>query len=1039
MVYFMENKNPVLVSIIIPNYNAEEYLRKCLDSVVNQTLTDIEIICVNDGSTDRSLDIFEEYAKNDNRIIIIDKENEGQSVSRNTGFKLARGEYIAFVDSDDYIDLDAYENLYKFAKKYNQDMVIFDVLRFNSENEWRGKLHRKAISKYVIDYTNITEHPELVYDTGPWNKLIKKSFWDKHSFQFKKNRLYEDLLLSMELHCSTDSIGIYPHVKYHWRLRGGENASTTQRTYEIKNLEDRLFIVNKITELFESNPKHNELLKYHYDKCLNHDFLIFINRVILKNNEYNNILLGGIKSFLNNISPETYPYVKIINKVKYDLILEGDIETLIKYITYQELSKKKKAKNTKILFLYFLYIKGGILKKISKIYKQNNQNLSKKFLKVFSNPFFKLKNRIVSLKRILIGLNRNQRIFKYMENLKIDSNLIFFDSKNGNDIAGNIFYILKELSKSKYENYKIIISIKKELLDEKRNLLNRYNIKNVKFVEYVSINYYKYLYQAKYLFSDATLPTSFIKKEGQIYINTWHGTPLKNLGRTNLNRAYGLGNVQRNFIMADYLIYPNEFMKEKMIDSFMLENLSNAKIINGGYPRNSIFFNKKAANNLKSKMGLNDKRIIAYMPTWRGIFSNLDIDGQNDIIKQFLKELDILLNDNQVFYVKFHAVVEDMIDYSKYKHIHPFPKEYETYEFLNIVDCLVTDYSSVFFDFVCSNKKIVLFPYDEEEYIDKGGLYFSLDELPFPKVYNVENLYDEIISSKNYDDNDFLEKYNTYDEKDAPKNLCNFIFFNENSDKLFVEPLNVNLLGFSNKSEYFDKTECLNKSNEINTYPSKNVLIHSGNIFKNSTTDTLMELIENTVMDTLKNSNISEKKLESEGIDKYTYYFVFKGKSLIKYSPQLSELSSKIKFIPLVGNLNFKFTEFLCYSLNTKLGVSNKLINKYLDKMYKRNVDKYFPNNDFYAILNFSSQDIQTMSLFNYMNSQKTIFLSEKLINTIKNSKTYLNFLNNSLKCYDRIFTDKKEAKKFLSKSKSKSRPNIINKKNGLNSLFNGD
>ena len=115
----------VKVSIIIPVYNTEKYLRKCLDSVCNQTLQDIEIICVNDCSTDDSLEILKEYASNDNRIKIINfTENKGVAIARNTAIEQAKGEYIGFVDSDDYVDLDFYEKLYNAAKSENAELVV---------------------------------------------------------------------------------------------------------------------------------------------------------------------------------------------------------------------------------------------------------------------------------------------------------------------------------------------------------------------------------------------------------------------------------------------------------------------------------------------------------------------------------------------------------------------------------------------------------------------------------------------------------------------------------------------------------------------------------------------------------------------------------------------------------------------------------------------------------------------------------------------------------------------------------------------------
>ena len=121
------------VSILIPCYNVEKYLPQCLESVIGQTLRDIEIICINDGSTDSTLDILKQYADKDTRIKIIDKENEGYGISMNCGIDMATGEYIGIVESDDWVDADAFETLYNAAKKYDVDMVKGDFVFFDDD------------------------------------------------------------------------------------------------------------------------------------------------------------------------------------------------------------------------------------------------------------------------------------------------------------------------------------------------------------------------------------------------------------------------------------------------------------------------------------------------------------------------------------------------------------------------------------------------------------------------------------------------------------------------------------------------------------------------------------------------------------------------------------------------------------------------------------------------------------------------------------------------------------------------------------------
>lgn len=122
----------IKVSVIIPVFNTEKYINKCLSSLVNQTLDDIEIICVNDGSADNSLEIIEKIANNDARIKIINQEHKKQGAARNAGLKIAEGEYIGFVDSDDWIDLNYYEMLYNTAKKYDADIALATNVRIGN-------------------------------------------------------------------------------------------------------------------------------------------------------------------------------------------------------------------------------------------------------------------------------------------------------------------------------------------------------------------------------------------------------------------------------------------------------------------------------------------------------------------------------------------------------------------------------------------------------------------------------------------------------------------------------------------------------------------------------------------------------------------------------------------------------------------------------------------------------------------------------------------------------------------------------------------
>ena len=173
------------VSIVIPTYNVENYLRECMESVINQTLSDIEIICINDGSTDGSLKILREYADRDERVILIDKKNEGYGVGMNTGMDIATGEYIGIVEPDDFVPLTMYEDLYNIAKENELDFVKADFYRF-TRDERTGKLNLvyNRLDSTGENYNQVICPFEKPYVTkfimNTWSGIYRRKFIEEH-------------------------------------------------------------------------------------------------------------------------------------------------------------------------------------------------------------------------------------------------------------------------------------------------------------------------------------------------------------------------------------------------------------------------------------------------------------------------------------------------------------------------------------------------------------------------------------------------------------------------------------------------------------------------------------------------------------------------------------------------------------------------------------------------------------------------------------------------------------------------------------------
>lgn len=184
------SQGKALISLIIPVYKVEKYLEKCIQSVINQTYENLQIILVDDGSPDNCGKICDEYAKKDHRIEVIHKSNGGLSDARNKGLEIAKGEYIGFVDSDDYIEADMYEVLYNLLKQYNADVSICNFYTVS-----QGKISIKNADNGINEYNRIEILKEILLDKNiqsyAWNKLYKKELFDEIKYPIGKK--YEDI------------------------------------------------------------------------------------------------------------------------------------------------------------------------------------------------------------------------------------------------------------------------------------------------------------------------------------------------------------------------------------------------------------------------------------------------------------------------------------------------------------------------------------------------------------------------------------------------------------------------------------------------------------------------------------------------------------------------------------------------------------------------------------------------------------------------------------------------------------------------------
>lgn len=241
------------VSIIVPVYNNEKYLKECLESLTNQTLTDIEIICINDGSEDKSGNILEEFKNKDDRFIVINQENQGVSVARNYGLKIAKGEYVGFVDSDDYIDLDYYEKLYNNAKEHNADIAACSIERFSPG---RKRIHLKMENVITTDNINkkleLCQAPSKSYTV---NKIYKKSELDRNNLSFMEGVFYEDVRFTIRALYYLKTLVTVPNILYHYR----KNLNSIVKTISDKKNQD---MINAREDVINFANEHNIYFKH---------------------------------------------------------------------------------------------------------------------------------------------------------------------------------------------------------------------------------------------------------------------------------------------------------------------------------------------------------------------------------------------------------------------------------------------------------------------------------------------------------------------------------------------------------------------------------------------------------------------------------------------------------------------------------------------------------------------------------------------------------------------------------------------------------
>jgi glycosyltransferase involved in cell wall biosynthesis len=323
------------VSIILIGYNDSARLPAALASLQGQSLRNIEIICIDDNSTDNSMNILQTAALNDPRIRVeqLPKNSGGCSAPRNRGLALAQGEYVMFCDSDDTYDRHACRNLILAAREMQADLVVGAAERFISDTGQR-KIWWPELHDHAAVHQSLGACPELLYDTISVNKIFRRELLVSHHIDFPEGLLFEDQLFTLKAYLAAQRIGVIAEVVYHWNVvRETEVVSITQSRKELRNINDRITI-NKLMDAELANK--SELLLAKQVKFLRHEASLYLATIFESEPELGGQLSSILAEYCRTIPGEAYSEIRPGLRIAMYYLLMGDYQKLIKALWWEK-------------------------------------------------------------------------------------------------------------------------------------------------------------------------------------------------------------------------------------------------------------------------------------------------------------------------------------------------------------------------------------------------------------------------------------------------------------------------------------------------------------------------------------------------------------------------------------------------------------------------------------------------------------------------------------------------------------------------------
>ncbi len=544
------------------------------------------------------------------------------------------------------------------------------------------------------------------------------------------------------------------------------------------------------------------------------------------------------------------------------------------------------------------------------------------------------------------GLKKIVNYTEYYERHEVEDKTILYESYHGRSISCNPYAIFKSLlSDERFYNYKHIwvMNNKSKIPKDLKNNIN------IIFIERDSDIYMRYLTIAKYLINNVTFPEYFIRKENQIYLNTWHGTPIKSLGKDIKDEFMAHKNVTRNFLQSSHLISPNPYTTNILLDRYDVAEIFSGIVAETGYPRQDLMLNISSNDKdlLKNRLKIpKKKQVVLYAPTWRGAHGEAVFDTKQ--LEEDIKNISNISNVHLLF--RGHHMIEGLLSSLDIGGT-VVPSDIDSNTLLSIVDILITDYSSIAFDYMALSRPILYYAYDREEYEKERGFYFPLEELGGQICSTNKELIsslENIVQTTNIDkkQQEAQKKFCLYDDGQATMRVIDLIFFNKK-----------------------DKCQLIEKVQK------RSILFYGGPFIPNGITTSFINLLNHIDYDKFIVTIIVEPELMDKFPEKLT---------------QVSKIDTNINILGRVGKSNTTLEEkWIVDKFSSNKGLTSNEMWTLYNQSHSRELNRILGGTLFDNIINFEGYNSFWTALFS-IRKNNIIYLHNDMLGEWKLRFPYL-------------------------------------------------